>query len=337
MMKSSRIIFTVQEELFQSMTRDKTLAKAFKGFEECKSNHEKVMLALTYMDEYDEFPSAGHCQPKNNKISRQIRQKSNTMFELKNKYFYKALALYNQSLCMAVGASEDYAIALANRSAVYLELGKPKLCLQDIASARESGYPQRLMDKINAREAECLVMIKNGNHVTADEYASHVKYVEPFVKPFVQRKESTYFGRYLVTTKRINPGDLLVVEEPFCSILNAELRFKRCWHCLKEQSMCLIPCTHCTQVMFCSKECSEVANKTYHPFECPIIDSLLKLFTQTQLLALRITIQGVLAFGSLAEMGTFLAKHGKTKVDAFCLISDGVYGNEEQQKFHQVS
>lgn len=56
-----------------------------------------------------------------------------------------SLEKYNESICMSVYGSEDLGIAFANRSAVYLELGKPELCLKDIDNARESNYPGRLI------------------------------------------------------------------------------------------------------------------------------------------------------------------------------------------------
>lgn len=88
--------------------------------------------------------------------------------------------------------------------------------------------------------------------------------------------------------------------------------------------------------MFCSSESADAAHDTYHSIECPIIDNLLALAWVIHLMALRTIFKGVLAFGSLTKVGEFLDEHGKTKVDAFSAVPEGMYENSDQQKFHQV-
>lgn len=275
--------------------------------------------------------------PKNCHIARQIRMKGNRMFSLQGKHLFEALELYNESLCMAMAGSEDYGIAFANRSAVYLELQRPDLCLKDIRNARESGYPPRLMEKLNAREEQCNAMLKTGKYTQHSAgSSSSVGFTNSHcVKPFLNRRQNKKFGRFVVTTQRVDPGEVLIVEDSFAACVKREHIFKRCWHCLAENSLYLFPCKNCTQVMFCSKVCLEACQEIYHTIECPIMDNI---HLEYNVLALRIIIKGVHAFGSLENIAIFLGKHGGSKIDAFTndTTAEDVYQNKDQQTFHQV-
>lgn len=330
-------IYSVNDDLIATMTREKCIELASFEFSQIKSNAMKVKLVLSYLLRYDHMPDLKLCRAKNNERARQIRQKGNQLFALKGVNLYKALELYNQSLCIAVPNTQDHGIALANRSAVYLELRNPELCLKNIHIALESGYPLKLMEKLKKRGDECIEIMKKMESITASaDAAVTTEKTEPRIEKCMERRESEAFGRHVVSTNLIYPLERLVVEDPFTCVLLPALRFERCWHCLQEKQQHLFPCKRCTQVMFCSYTCADAANISYHAYECPIIDYLLPLFNKMHLLALRVVIKGVLAFGSLAKIGAFLEKHGETKVDVFTKVTDGMYENDEQQKFHQV-
>lgn len=303
-------------------------------FAHSETNAQKLSVVFSFLNDSGNIPCKIPVRKKNNKIANKIRQKGNTHFAQKGAHFLKALTLYNKSICMAEIGSEDYAIGFANRSAVYIEMSNPEFCLKDIQTARESGYPQKLMHKLKAREEMCLEMLKKRNENT---YQPNNKPVQPLVKPYLIRKENKKFGKYLATSQLINPGDTLIVEDPFTCQLNPKMRYKRCWHCMEENGRCLIPCKQCTQVMFCSTDCLNAAQSSYHSIECQIIDYVLEKVGGLQLLAMRTVIKSVNAFGSLADMVRFIKEHGGSKVDAFSAIDKkGVYKNDDQQKFHQV-
>lgn len=59
---------------------------------------------------------------KDNTKSIHIRKQGNVFY--KNKSLKKSLQLYNSSICYAPVSSEEYFLALANRSAVTFEMGK---------------------------------------------------------------------------------------------------------------------------------------------------------------------------------------------------------------------
>lgn len=332
-------IYSVNDDLIATMTRKKCIEPASAEFAQIKSNAMKVKFVLSYLCRFKHMPDLELCRPKNNERARAIRQTGNQMFGLKGVNLYRALELYNQSLCIAVPGSQDHGIALANRSAVFLELRNPQLCLKNIHVALESGYPLRLMEKLKKRGDECIELMNKtqGDRKAGGSDAGAPDKPEPCIEACVERRETDDFGRYLVSKTCIYPLQRLAVEDPFTCVLLPALRYSRCWHCLQEKHQNLLPCKRCTQVMFCSHECLDAANGSYHAFECPIIDYLLPLFNKMHLLALRVVIKGVLAFGSLAKIGAFIDKHGGTRVDAFSAAAAvGVYENDDQRKFHQV-
>lgn len=304
--------------LLQNLVKDETTTNA-EAIKFAQTN----MLNKDYYDDNDESPA------KNNDVSRGLRCLGNAMFD--NKNFANAHHLYNQSICMAEPGSQELSIAFANRSAVFMEINHPESCIKDIRSARGvSKFPKKLKAKLEAREKMCLEMIKSGSSVIRMER------FKPFVQPYLERLENEEYGRFIATTRLINPGDVLLTEDSFACVPMPNLRFRRCWHCMAVNRKYLIPCKNCSEVMFCSMECLDAAQATYHSIECPSICALLKLMSGKELLALRIVLKGVFAFGSISNIGKFIEKHGDTKVDSFSTAIDGLYSNQDQRKFHEV-
>ncbi|KAM5274434.1 SET and MYND domain-containing protein 4 [Ctenodactylus gundi] len=101
-------------------------------------------------------------------------------------------------------------------------------------------------------------------------------------------------GRHLIATKDILPGELLVKEEAFVSVLNPgemsprprslevkwDTRVTRgdlyCHKCLKH-TLATLPCDGCSYARYCSQECAQQAWALYHSTECSIGGLLLTL------------------------------------------------------------
>ncbi|XP_075227028.1 protein-lysine N-methyltransferase SMYD4-like [Lycorma delicatula] len=97
-------------------------------------------------------------------------------------------------------------------------------------------------------------------------------------------------GRHIVAVKDINPGDVLVVEQPYTSVLLPSAYNLYCFNCLR-RSHTLIPCLECTKVLFCSIECRDSCLAASHVVECPILPHLISLgCSKLELLALRILL-----------------------------------------------
>lgn len=113
-------------------------------------------------------------------------------------------------------------------------------------------------------------------------------------------------GRHLVATKDILPGELLVREGAFVSVLNPgempplhyglenkwDTRVTNgdlyCHRCLKH-TLATVPCGGCSYARYCSQECMQKAWEYYHSTECPLGGLLLTLGVFCQV-ALRITL-----------------------------------------------
>ncbi|XP_001504392.4 SET and MYND domain-containing protein 4 isoform X1 [Equus caballus] len=101
-------------------------------------------------------------------------------------------------------------------------------------------------------------------------------------------------GRYLIATKDILPGELLVKEDAFVSVLNPaevlplhlgleskwDTRVTNgdlyCHRCLK-RSLAPVPCDGCSYAKYCSQECMQQAWDLYHNIECSLGALLLTL------------------------------------------------------------
>ncbi|XP_043820383.1 SET and MYND domain-containing protein 4 isoform X2 [Dromiciops gliroides] len=101
-------------------------------------------------------------------------------------------------------------------------------------------------------------------------------------------------GRYLIATKDVLPGELLVKEEAFVSVLNPgetqwlwpgpEARKDsratpgdlHCHRCLRH-TVATIPCQGCSYAKYCSQQCLQLAWEHYHRTECSLGGTLLTL------------------------------------------------------------
>ncbi|CAL4069858.1 unnamed protein product [Meganyctiphanes norvegica] len=86
-------------------------------------------------------------------------------------------------------------------------------------------------------------------------------------------------GRFLVATKDINPGEVVVYEKPFSSTLllnNKEILNTHCYYCL---ALCLtpLPCPTCKLVVFCSDTCQKSGLLENHHVECSSLPMLADL------------------------------------------------------------
>uniref|UniRef100_A0A8D0GPQ5 Protein-lysine N-methyltransferase SMYD4 n=1 Tax=Sphenodon punctatus TaxID=8508 RepID=A0A8D0GPQ5_SPHPU len=101
-------------------------------------------------------------------------------------------------------------------------------------------------------------------------------------------------GRHLVASKDIQPGETLVREEAFVSVLCPGENLSRqagvettcgtevtngdlsCHHCLKPL-LASVPCHRCSSAKYCSQECAQQAWECYHRTECSLGGLLLTL------------------------------------------------------------
>ena len=94
-------------------------------------------------------------------LSAQKRNAGNQAFQKKKDQ--EALNLYSEAVFTSDVATDegkkDCALALANRSAVWMKLKKYEECLDDITAALYFKYPQNMLYKLLDRKAKCQVAL----------------------------------------------------------------------------------------------------------------------------------------------------------------------------------
>lgn len=145
----------IVDKLLLKLDEDKRIVDISNEFNEIRCNAAKVRFAEKILLGSKLTADQPMRHGKSAEKSIELRALGNKYFSLKNKDYFKALEYYNESICHAPTDSEQLSIGYANRSAIYFDWKKYDICLENIELARKTGYPDRLMDKLNKREAEC--------------------------------------------------------------------------------------------------------------------------------------------------------------------------------------
>lgn len=309
-MNLQKNIYTVNTELLKTLTDEQKIIDISKSFNLADDAADKIELVTRILLEYKRIPKLFQKQ-KNNTISESLRQCGNEHY--KQKHYFDALLSYNESICFAKNhseKSEHLSIAYANRSAIYYDLELYDICLHNIQLAKDCGYPERLLSKLVKREADCWEFMKKRKSQKRSMPTielSHLPHEKvPYISNCLALKESENFGRFIVTTKELIPGQIVALEDSFFNILLPEYRYQKCANCLQENQLNLIPCDECTAAMFCSDDCMEKAKKNFHQFECPFIDYLFEIFNKIHLCAIRTTIRAFLCFSTVDQLCEFV-------------------------------
>ena len=78
-------------------------------------------------------------------------------------------------------------------------------------------------------------------------------------------------GRHVKAEKTVNPGDTLLVEDPFAAVLYPDKAGTNCDNCFSKLRSA-VPCPDCSGLGFCSPECRDEACGSYHRYECKFQD-----------------------------------------------------------------
>lgn len=252
------------------------------------------------------------CEGKNEKLARKYRENGNELFLKSN--FVGALDLYNQSI--AYGRKlENLRLCYANRSAVYYELGMFQRCLENISKARELKFPTNLMPKLNKRAEDANRGLLASENVTMkfdcfDKLTKPASKDQPFLVDCLEGINlSDLKKRKIRTRSNLVAGDIISKEmKPFSKILKRKLIFSHCSFCLStDAAMSLIPCKFCSTAMFCNEECYKKANELFHRIECPIIDAIYGMLSESMWLGLRTVLMAIAICGSVEEFKVLLS------------------------------
>lgn len=102
---------------------------------------------------------------KSSEDAKNAKNSGNNYF--KQKDYLKSLAEYSKSAKYS-SDKEDFAIAIANRSASLFHMCRYSECLSDIQIAIESGYPKKLLHKVLLRSAHCHIKLRDSKAAEAE-------------------------------------------------------------------------------------------------------------------------------------------------------------------------
>lgn len=308
---------------------------------------DKVQFIYNHLAATNEFPNYNLTPfKKSTERSIVLRKKANNLFTRKHEDdLYNALEMYNACICFAENDSEELSIAFANRSAVYFELRLYERCLENIALVKlMSTYPTRLLDKLLQRESQCMSELSDGHSLSKEnlmeQYTFEPKILHrphtevPGISETLLLKESTKYGRYVITTKDIEPGEIISIASPYESALKKSFFYKRCSFCLSENHLSLIPCTGCTSAMFCNTKCMMDSLQSFHGFECSIV-GYINAELDSWPLAIRLTILSFMSFESVEQLDTFIEQYRNIKSTVFTPLIDANL-TKKQIHLHQI-
>ncbi|XP_014222568.1 SET and MYND domain-containing protein 4-like [Trichogramma pretiosum] len=244
-----------------------------------------------------------HNEAKDPEESDRYRKEGNALYALSGHsavIHEKILTRYTQSLAFAPSNSLQMALAYSNRSALLYHCGKYVDCMLDIERAmRYEPLCIKIKKKLIDRKVMCLKYFDGEvfDRLTANDESStkDADRIEMLTKLLEKSKledqklvsqklvESTdkvaikynaTFGRHLVATKNIEPGEIIFVQKPYVSHLNVRTPYSQCCNCLS-YAYSSIPCENCNWFVFCSEKCKVDALENSHPIECSIVPYIL--------------------------------------------------------------
>ncbi|XP_058448675.1 SET and MYND domain-containing protein 4-like [Malaya genurostris] len=317
-----------------------------KGLKVCRTDSETIAYVRQLLDDSGLLQQIQFIvDEKNETKAIECRKRGNENFHPRIKKYIAAIECYNESIALSNGGSKNLAIAYANRSAVCFELKEYNACLENIRLVLQNPYPERLIPKLLQRKQCCLEMINN-NHRPAHfdmilcepKLCSKPNPKIPFISDCLELEKNDRFGRHLVTNKKLNPGDFVVIEKPFSKMLLPNLRYMNCDYCLEDKFLILIPCHHCSITMFCSEMCQQKAYQSYHRIECPIIKHLHKLFPLKVLVPLRTTIMAISSFDyDLQDLLEHVETLGESSLNSFDLDWTKLQAKQVYSTIHMLA
>nr|CAH7755733.1 unnamed protein product [Callosobruchus chinensis] len=309
------------EDLLRYLAATNQATKVSQQFSALGSNTERVQFVYGLIECANLFPALVE-DLKNDAEAVALRQKGNEMFKTKNNE--AALEFYTKSIAHAEENSESLAVAYANRSAVLMEEGHFKECLEDINNALCNSYPSKLKPKLAARKEKCQELLKSQKTIL---YHQNIPCIPEGIRNkhitcatnSVEIKENNELGRHIIATKDIQLGEVIAVEKPFCHILVDKFS-SHCRECLK---LCynLIPCQNCTEALYCGKNCKDKADR-HHQYEC----KLLKTFV----------ILGMDKMKMFAWKIALIVKDIYDKIRNQDFVEDGIYRSDRYEEIHNL-
>lgn len=180
---------------------------------------------------------------KSDKRAAKFREEGNEF--LNQLKFYDALVAYNKSLCCAGPGSLELFLSFQARSEVFFQLGELEKCLNNIRQARDVNCSEKCLEALNEREEKCEELI--ASQIKSDDPRSFFKLSYPanekipFLVDCLELRENEKYGRHAITTRDLQPGAVIAVEESHFNFISPKSIYTKCFNCLSSNKLDLIP------------------------------------------------------------------------------------------------
>ncbi|XP_076750657.1 protein-lysine N-methyltransferase SMYD4 [Xylocopa sonorina] len=165
----------------------------------------------------------------------------------------------------------------------YLKLGKQDLADEMLCKIQEiicnSDYiTPSMKDDIERKVREITItqscvqnVIQNTSNLL--KLKSEITFEEnvnfPYASVAIDRKYTKELGRHVVAKKFIEKGDILFLEKPVSFVLVNTDAYNLCQNCSCSNTDIPVPCTICSNTLYCNENCLNKAWSSYHCWECP--------------------------------------------------------------------
>lgn len=215
----------------------------------------------------------GNLKYSQNKLIEALKlyNKVSLAFKRFNLILLKVLT-FLKALCFAK-SSGKLAVIFGNRSAVYFELKKYKESLENIQWAKQHGFPQSRIQKLNEREEKCNQLLDT----RLKEEEKFQKYTKlshppnpkiPFMVECLEMRTTKRFGRGIYTTSDLKAGDVILIEEPIFASMSEEALKLCCAHCMKNQMLNFVSCAKSSERKFERFITRSIHSEKYRSFYC---------------------------------------------------------------------
>ena len=155
----------------------------------------------------------------------------------------------------------------------------------------------------------------------------------PCAASFLAIREEVDRGRGLYATRDIKVGEVLIVEKPYTSVVLTDYSLTHCHQCC---ARCFVPlpCDRCVDVVFCSSQCRQDAQRDSHAAECGLMGVFHQADVRLGHLAFRMVAKA--GYSYLMEQRDALEHSGHEKLTLLGCDEKGVYDSENYATMYHL-
>lgn len=226
----------------------------------------------------------------------------------------QAIQAINTAICFARSDEDELGFVHGYRAHLFRELKKYSLCLADLEIAMHLCGSDPYLAQM---KKDCLELMEHGGGDTTDQVVDEPKLSFPADEKIpcyadgLRVKQSKTFGKHIVTNRKLEVGDTVIIEDAFCSSGAQDQKYLQCANCYKRDSH-LISCKNCSGVMFCSDGCYEAGQSSFHAIECGKIYSFYDWESATRT-TFRTVIEAIRLFPNIEDLMNTIEKFNNKK------------------------